>query len=985
MSAENKVKANIIKKKTTNVEVPEPIITEPQNEDIEQVEQVEPVKPVIKKKTIVGGITKRKSPKQTSNTSFDAIVNGDNNVVNENIESKDTKKEKAKPVRGAKKIKTAFDTSYLRLPEKDAVIDYSNTIKINKQIDNALESLHSKIKAMHQVLWEVEHMDGEQALDEIMKLMFLKYLGSLVTDKNEANKIDLFDKKYYTNILEDDDDIENFNIAKRYIENFNNIQDDINKARKDGKETTFLDTLFNPDPTKCDIFKTITKILANHPTTKGLYNHTNMLDIKDSKTLKELIKHINSSCVDDTKDIEDLIGEIYEYFLNKYNKKKSALGQFFTPRMLMNITIIFKMNRIKELMKKFANPIIADKCMGTGGWLVKLFNAFKDINKGILLHGREFKPNTYQYGIINLISTTGNYPYKPSLGCSLTNIEDFKIHLIISNPPFKGKFDYKKLKETYNKNKREGFNSSKFEDIFFLVDEDNTPLQFLQLYIHSLIEGGMCMIVLPYGELFFKDGKDMNVIRRQLLDKIDITDIILCPPGIFTHTDVKVCMLIFEKNKGGTKEIKFSKFQFNPSCELLQSIKHITTVKKADILKEPICSFYHMDYLLDENVSILKPKMAKYEWVPFGDVFDLVKGNIESTKIKEIEYENKNSVQLINWSLYDNIIKYIEYEKPLNGGLFISYAINGSGNISIRYTENKCIHSNIMYNLFQKNNNYKINLKYLSFYLKNIQLHIETYYCRGACNQSLDIKNFNRMEIPIPPLEDQLFINKQMEAANGKIVGLQNIVDIMKFTDIPLRFQIGLNMSMHLAEWVPFGDMFDLIKGELQSSKVEEDENNEKDEVLFVSKCEIGINDKYINYNKPLNGGIFIANAFNGNGKCPIRFTEKKCIHSNLMSYFDIKTQYKTKLNLKYIYYYLKSISKNIENTYGKGSCNQSLDVKNFNRMKIPIPPIEAQNQIVAEINEVEAIADRWKRDIEYLKNKKGNRMLDILNLDKLE
>ena len=52
--------------------------------------------------------------------------------------------------------------------------------------------------------------------------------------------------------------------------------------------------------------------------------------------------------------------------------------------------------------------------------------------------------------------------------------------------------------------------------------------------------------------------------------------------------------------------------------------------------------------------------------------------------------------------------------------------------------------------------------------------------------------------------------------------------------------------------------------------------------------------------------------------------------------------------------------------------------------MKIPIPPIEAQNTIVEEINEVEAITQRWKRDIDYLKNKKGNRMLDIINFGNL-
>ena len=71
-----------------------------------------------------------------------------------------------------------------------------------------------------------------------------------------------------------------------------------------------------------------------------------------------------------------------------------------------------------------------------------------------------------------------------------------------------------------------------------------------------------------------------------------------------------------------------------------------------------------------------------------------------------------------------------------------------------------------------------------------------------------------------------------------------------------------------------------------------------------------------------------------------------------------------------------------IDFTYEKGSCNKSLDVKNFNRMKIPIIPLETQNQIVAEITEIETMMKRWQADIEYLKNKKGNRMLDLINLE---
>jgi len=68
--------------------------------------------PVTKKKVIV---TKNK------------VKTDDNESVSSNDTDKTDvkeKKEKAKPVRGAKKIKTVSDVSYLRLPEKDAVIDF---------------------------------------------------------------------------------------------------------------------------------------------------------------------------------------------------------------------------------------------------------------------------------------------------------------------------------------------------------------------------------------------------------------------------------------------------------------------------------------------------------------------------------------------------------------------------------------------------------------------------------------------------------------------------------------------------------------------------------------------------------------------------------------------------------------------------------------------------------------------------------------------
>ena len=87
----------------------------------------------------------------------------------------------------------------------------------------------------------------------------------------------------------------------------------------------------------------------------------------------------------------------------------------------------------------------------------------------------------------------------------------------------------------------------------------------------------------------------------------------------------------------GTKEIKFSRFRFDKTETILDKIEHITTVKKADILKEPICSFYHMDYLHDSHSLELMRLMPQFEWVAFGDIFELVKGELQSSKVIEDE------------------------------------------------------------------------------------------------------------------------------------------------------------------------------------------------------------------------------------------------------------------------------------------------------------------------------------------------------------
>ena len=190
-----------------------------------------------------------------------------------------------------------------------------------------------------------------------------------------------------------------------------------------------------------------------------------------------------------------------------------------------------------------------------------------------------------------------------------------------------------------------------------------------------------------------------------------------------------------------------------------------------------------------------------------------------------------------------------------------------------------------------------------------------------------------------------------------------------------------MSKNINNFEWIEFGKVFTLEKGKLQSSKIE-DINGD---ILFISTAVITTETRKIKYDEYLQGGIFIANAFNGNGKCPIRYTEEKCINSDLMLHCKINNNYINKINKKYIYYFLKSLQEHIEQNYQKGSCNLSLDQKNFNRMKVQIPSIIQQNKCIEKINEMEEIIKRWENDIDDILNKGSNKFLEYLECESIK
>lgn len=813
------------------------------------------------------------------------------------------------------------------------------------------------IDTAHNILYQAENIVGQKALQIIMSLLFLKLIQPYLSDIEEEGKIDLLNKKYYLDKYEDD---ENLDKILGYFKNLSTLT------------CQGLKTIRNDS--NVDAIKQMGEILKRHPITKMIYSETNFIKVREASTIQKLINDvINKINFNDFDNNEDVIGEIYEHILGKYVKNNSKeLGQYFTPRKLMKLILSYKKDRINKLFSKIKSDQISiyDPCMGTAGWIVSGYNMFRDNFKDKLnVSGGEVEPETFQYSLMNIILTLHKFPDDIQCNSSLTHVNKNTHNIILTNPPFnsKKKIKFDQIERNFKHDEYTTKNDIIIDDIYELK-KDDPPIQFLELDTYKLEENGMCIIVLPYGEFFFSTS--FSKTRDHFLKSVNITDIILVPGGIFTHTKIKTCVMIFEKNKRGTENINF--LRINQECD---NIKKISTLNINDITKEPDISWYHTDYLNDNLIFESIQKMNNFEWVEFGKIFTLEKDTIQSSKVEETEdglYPVISKCQKReNWK-YTNEFK-------IDGENVFIFLTSNTKKFGITYYNGKCITTDLVSRLIPIHKyQLKINIKYIFYYLKSIKYHIENIYLKGSCHQSLDQKNINRMKIPIPSLEIQNKLISKLDSSNDKVKYMKLIVESMK-EDIKTFFEwtIEIENRKQETQWIEFSELFTLEKGKLQSFKVKEDEDGD---ILFVSKSEINENTRLINSDEYFEGGIFLAYLSDGiDGKIPIRYTEKKCIHSNLMFRLNLNDTFLNKLNIKYIYYFLMSIKKHIEQDYQKGSCNQSIDHKNLNRMKIQIPSIEQQNKCIEKINEMEEIVKRWENDIDDILYNGSNKFLEYL------
>jgi type I restriction enzyme M protein len=276
-----------------------------------------------------------------------------------------------------------------------------------------------------------------------------------------------------------------------------------------------------------------------------IYNDAST-SIAEPKNLEKIIKSIDA--LDWYNAKEEGLGNLYEGLLEKNaSEKKSGAGQYFTPRVLIDV------------MVQLVDPKVGERCndpaAGTLGFMIAADQYLKnktddyfdldpaeaEFQKKEAFTGMELVKDTHRLALMNALlhNMEGRLEQGDSLSSNGKWMKNFDV--ILTNPPFGTKKGGERVSR---------------DDLTF--ETSNKQLNFLQLIYNTLKDDGnaRAAVVLP-DNVLFESGIGAQ-IRRDLMNKCNLHTILRLPTGIFYAQGVKTNVLFFTKGKtdqGNTKDV----------------------------------------------------------------------------------------------------------------------------------------------------------------------------------------------------------------------------------------------------------------------------------------------------------------------------------------------------------------------------------------------------------------------------------------------
>jgi type I restriction-modification system DNA methylase subunit/restriction endonuclease S subunit len=689
-------------------------------------------------------------------------------------------------------------------------------------------------------------------------------------------------------------------------------------------------------------------ILSTNSTTKKIFLKGKGFDIQHKSTYKKIIDKLNS--IDLSNSEYDVLGNAYEEVIQDIMTGK-MLGQFFTQPL------------IKKMMVKLINPQIhpdgkidtcGDPTMGTGGFLItylqyilqqansKNIKPDWDFIKTEGLYGKELEPDTYQLAVSNMLISSGHMFENLDRGDSIREPITRKFDNILANPPF-------------------GIKGLQYDDFesplkneYVPIKTDNAVSLFIQAIIYMLKINGKCAVVLPDGQdLFSKTNTRLVAIREYLMKTCDLKEIIYLPSGIFIYTPIKTCVFYFVKKREGTdvletnvkisktqKEIgrdyKFSKthqttkvkfYDYNP----YEDVKNLLVEVPIDKIVSNSYSLNYAEYKKDETEE------EQYEEgivvKTLGEVCKFLPKSKRNAKYGEKQGEYpffKSSIKV------DSYVNEPDYEEE-------SLIIGDGGEPNINYgvkfsTSDHCY-------ILQNKIKLSLNLKYAYYYLyHNLDIMKQLY--TGVAIKNISKTNIEGIKIPIPSLDKQQEIVRYLDFIYEKA----NKTSSSKISELKQLNEFCLNNQKIFGENVvkELGDVFKEVK---TGKDVVATDRKKGEYPFYGANGIIDYVDSYIFDGKYLltarTGSLGSLHISNGKFWC------SGDVH---------RMEFENDTLLSYTYYYLQTID---FQKFRTGSAHPKLSGSSLKSIKIHIPSLERQKEIVEYCEYNDALIKQLEKEIE--------------------
>ncbi|CAJ0790104.1 hypothetical protein LMG19083_01956 [Ralstonia psammae] len=261
------------------------------------------------------------------------------------------------------------------------------------------------------------------------------------------------------------------------------------------------------------------------------------LPYRDPETLRSFLREIDGF----TYDHSERLGDAFEYLLSVLGSQGDA-GQFRTPRHIIDFMV--------EVVDPQKNERILDPACGTAGFLISAWKHILKHNTGesgrVLgnllstkerkqlaanIHGYDISPDMVRLSLVNLYLHGFTDPHIDEYD-TLTNTERWGEHadVILANPPFMSpKGGIKPHKK-------------------FSIQATRSEVLFVDYMAEHLTSEGRAAIIVPEG-IIFQSGTAYKKLREMLV-KQSLIGVVSLPAGVFNpYSGVKTSILLLDKKR----------------------------------------------------------------------------------------------------------------------------------------------------------------------------------------------------------------------------------------------------------------------------------------------------------------------------------------------------------------------------------------------------------------------------------------------------